>query len=255
MAGGKFRRVYRRRTGGATLVSYIGPAASGRCNKRYFLHKNLPVPIALRDKPITSRDQGWGDGTNPVKKAILGCVRFVLLAFSLAGFAYAQDVSLVPNVGSAAATARTAPATEPADVSGMLAAHNQARERLGLKPLSWSADLTDTARATARAATQGACTMASSANAVRGQDVSLHWASALRRLGGVDAVQDLSASYVVSRWREGRSAYDAAGGSCQGGSAQCGAYARIVAPGNREIGCARLICPSQAQVWVCHYRK
>ena len=238
-------------------MSQIGPAASGRCNTENFLHRNWPVRIALRDKQITSPPQGWGDGTYPVKKAILGSVRFVLLAFSLAGLAYAQDVALGPQVGPsvAAATVRTAPATEPADVSGMLAAQNQVRARLGLQPLMWSADLTDTARATVRKASQGACNMASTANAVRDQDVSLHWASSLRRLGGVDAVQDISAAYVVSRWREGRQAHDAANGECKDGASHCLAYARMVAPKNREIGCARLICPSQAQIWACHYRK
>jgi hypothetical protein len=137
----------------------------------------------------------------------------------------------------------------------MLGAQNQIRERLSLQPLLWSVDLTDTARATVRAASQGACTMASTANAVRDQEVSLHWAASLRRFGGVDSVQEISASYVVSRWREGRAAYDPASHSCQDGSPQCKAYARIVAPDNREIGCARLICPNQAQIWACHYRK
>jgi hypothetical protein len=137
----------------------------------------------------------------------------------------------------------------------MLAAQNQVRARLGLQPLLWSADLTDSARATARTASQGACTQASTADAVRNQSVSLYWASSLRRLGGVDAVQDISAAYVVSRWREGRGAHEDTGGACQRESSQCLAYGRIVAPENREIGCARLICPNQAQVWVCHYRK
>ena len=54
---------------------------------------------------------------------------------------------------------------------------------------------------------------------------------------------------------EGRQAHDAANGECKDGASQCLAYARIVAPKNREIGCARLICPSQAQIWACHYRK
>ncbi len=192
-----------------------------------------------------------------MKKAILAGLRVVLLALSLAGLAYAQDVALGPPAGPsvAAATARTAPATEPADVSGMLAAQNQVRTRLGLQPLLWSADLTDTARATVRTASQGACTMASTANAVRDQDVSLHWAPSIRRLGGADAAQDISAAYVVSLWREGRPAHEAANGECPRGSSQCLAYARIVAPKNREIGCARLICPNQAQIWACHYRK
>ncbi len=187
-------------------------------------------------------------------------MRLVLLAFSLAGLAYAQDVALGDQVRPAAAsTARVVPSSvpdvEPADLSGMLAAQNQVRARLGLEPLAWSADLTDAARATARTAGEGACTMASTGRSVRGQDVSLYWASALRRLGGVDALQDISPGYVVSRWREGRAAYDAAGGKCPDGSAQCAAYARIVSPDNRAVGCAKLVCPSQAQIWACLYRE
>lgn len=194
-----------------------------------------------------------------MKKAILAGLRVVLVAFSLTGLGYAQDVAMAPQAGVMAGAARTVPSStpssEPADLSGMLAAQNQARTRLGLKPLSWSAELADAARATARTASQGACSMASTARAVRDLDVSLHWASSLRRLGGADAVQDISASYVVTRWREGRAAYDAAGGDCKGGSAQCAAYARMAAPANREVGCAKLVCPSQAQIWVCQYRE
>ncbi len=182
----------------------------------------------------------------------------VLAAFSLAGLAYAQDVAMAPQVGPIAGAARPVPnitpASEPADLSGMLAAHNQARTRLGLKPLSWSAELADAARATARKASQGACSMASTTRFGRDLNVSLHWASAVRRFGGADAVQDISAGYVVTRWREGSAAYEAAGGKCPPGSSQCMAYARIAAPDNREIGCARLVCPSQAQIWTCHYR-
>lgn len=193
-----------------------------------------------------------------MKESILKSLRIALLALPLASLASAQDLAFAPQGGGptvAASAARTVPATEPADVAGMLAAHNQIRARLSLQPLAWSADLTDTARATARGASQGACSMASTADAVEDLDVSLYWAASIRRLGGVGTAQDISASYVVSRWREGRSAYDDATGVCQDESSQCRAYARIVAPPNREIGCARLICPNQAQVWVCHYRK
>lgn len=193
-----------------------------------------------------------------MKESILKSLRIALLALPLAGLASAQDLPFGPQAAGptvAASAARTAPATEPADVAGMLAAQNQVRARLTLQPLMWSADLTDRARATARSASQGACTMASTADAVEDLDASLFWAASVRRLGGVDAAQDISASYVVSRWREGRSAHDDATGACRGGTSQCRAYARIVAPANREVGCARLICPSQAQVWVCHYRK
>lgn len=177
------------------------------------------------------------------------------MALSLAGLAHAQDVALAQTADPMVATARTIPASEPAELAGMLDAQNQIRVRLGLDPLVWSAALTEAAKDGARAASKGACTMSSTANAVRDQDVSLYWAAAIRRLGGAGAAQDIPAPYVVARWREGRAAFEAGDQSCRSGSSDCRAYARMVAPANREIGCARVLCPSQAQVWVCQYRK
>jgi pathogenesis-related protein 1 len=177
-----------------------------------------------------------------------------LVAVSLAGLASAQDVAANKTASSATpGPARTTPDVEPASLAGMLAAQNQVRTRLGLQPLTWSAELSASAAVTAEDAAKGACSMGSTAKAVRGADVSLHWAAAIRRLGGEDAIQDISSSYVVSRWREGRSAYDADTRSCRSSSPECAAYARIVAPANREVGCARMRCPSHAQVWICQY--
>ena len=73
---------------------------------------------------------------------------------------------------------------EPAALSGMLAAQNQVRARLGLQPLVWSASLTESAGALARTASVGACTLGTADKALRGKDVSLHWAAAIRRFGG-----------------------------------------------------------------------
>lgn len=190
----------------------------------------------------------------PVKTAIRESVRMVLLAFSLAGIANAQDIALGQDARPVASAARVIPDAEPAELSGMLAAHNQLRARLGLEPLAWSADLADAARANARNASEGACTMGSTGRALRDEDVSVYWGASLRRLGGVDTAQDISPNYVVSYWREGRSGYDAGKEVCQDTSPKCASYKRIVTPANREVGCARLICPNQAQIWVCKYR-
>lgn len=176
-----------------------------------------------------------------------------LAAVSLTGLAVAQDVAANKRAPAAPGATHTTPDVEPAGLSGMLAAQNQVRDRLGLDPLAWSAELSAAAAATAESAAEGACSMGSTARAVRGADVSLYWAAAIRRLGGEDAMQDISTSYVVAHWREGRSSYDAGSRSCRSSSPECAAYARMVASANREIGCARKRCPSQAQVWICQY--
>lgn len=176
-----------------------------------------------------------------------------VMAVSLTGLAAAQDVAANKRSPGSPGAAQLTPDVEPAPLSGMLAAQNQIRDRLGLDPLSWSPELSVPAAATAEAAAKGACSMGSTERAVRGADVSLYWAAAIRRFGGEDAMQDISPSYVVSRWREGRSAYDADTRSCRGSSSECAAYARMVAPENREVGCARMRCPSHAQVWICQY--
>lgn len=188
-----------------------------------------------------------------MKKAILVALRMALVAGSLAGLASAQDVAANQKSASSPGPSRATPDVEPASLAGMLAAQNQVRARLGLQPLTWSAELSATAAVTAEAAAEGACSMGSTEKAVRAADVSLYWASAVRRFGGEDAMQDISSSYVVSRWREGRSSYDVDARACRSSSTECAAYARMVAAANAEVGCARKRCPSSAQVWICQY--
>lgn len=190
-----------------------------------------------------------------MKQAIRQGLRVVLLAASLVGLASAQNIATSQNPPAPAIAQRPVAAVEPAALSGMLAAQNQVRARLGLQPLVWSASLTESAGALARTASGGACTLGTADKALRGKDVSLHWAAAIRRFGGEDAAQELSASYVVSRWREGRTGYDAAKGACRDKSLECAAYARMIAAANRQVGCARNICAGKAQVWLCEYRK
>jgi hypothetical protein len=135
----------------------------------------------------------------------------------------------------------------------MLTAQNEARQRVGLPPLKWSPELTSRAEATAKAASNGTCSMSSAGRVAEAENANFYWAAAMRRFAGKDALQDISASYLVSRWREGRAEYDKTTGMCRTKSQSCEPYSRMVNPAARQVGCARMVCPSQAQVWICLY--
>ncbi len=193
-------------------------------------------------------------------------VRFLAalaLLVSMDGLATAQSQGVggrpgsgaVPNTSATAAI--TSPAAdagaEPQPLAGMMAAQNEARARVGLPPLTRSVELASRAEATARAAGNNTCSLSSAQRVARTENASVYWAAAMRRVAGGDAVQGISAAYVVSRWREGSRDYDAAKGICRTKTSSCEAYSRMVATTARSYGCARTICSSQAQVWICLY--
>jgi pathogenesis-related protein 1 len=135
----------------------------------------------------------------------------------------------------------------------MLAAQNEARRRLNLAPLSWSADLADRAVATAIAnASVKSCNRPDVSRAGDAAGAAVYWAASLPRYSGGAGAQTISPSFVVSEWQAGRGEFDKARGACRN-SGDCPSWARMVAPTARQVGCARVLCPSQAQVWACHY--
>jgi hypothetical protein len=81
---------------------------------------------------------------------------------------------------------------------------------------------------------------------------SIYWSAPLRRLGGEGRTQDIRPSFLVSEWSAGRSDYDLAAATCRR-SGDCDQYARMVAPAAKSVGCAKIVCQSQAQVWACQY--
>lgn len=168
----------------------------------------------------------------------------------------AQSSGGLPAASVATAPSKTgagmAGTSEPKSMNGMLAAHNDVRTRLNLSPLTWSGELMTQAEATAATAADTGCTQSTAAKAGSASGASMFWAPAIRRMDGAGIVQDIIPSYLVSQWKTGRSDYDAAGLACRKSGA-CQEYARMVAPGSRAVGCAKLVCPSQAQVWACQY--
>lgn len=198
-----------------------------------------------------------------MKRTILSLFAGFVLSSSAGSLADAQKMLPVaqPGGGVTSANAETsAPpiATETARTSempGMLAAHNQARARLGMPALTWSADLAGKAAATTKIAATGSCSFSKAQKAGETENAGIFWASGLRQLGAASSAQEISANYVVSRWSEGRSDYDTATGKCLTKSGNCEPFSRLVAPKAKTVGCARAICANQTQIWACHYKE
>lgn len=198
-----------------------------------------------------------------MNRTIFSLLAMLVLLGSSGGVAAAQRGPAKPPVGggltSAGATATaksiTTPISEPAEMSGMLAAQNDARTRMGVPTLTWSSALALKAATTATSAATGSCAVTTARKAGDTDKASIFWAAGLRRVGGVMSAQDISPSYLVSRWREGGTNYNVATGQCRTKGSDCDAFSRMVAPKARTVGCARAICPNQTQIWACLYKE
>jgi hypothetical protein len=144
------------------------------------------------------------------------------------------------------------PATETRDVEGLLAAQNDVRRKLNLAPLTWSGELTATARRTAEDAAANTCSRASTLKAGDVAAAAVYWAAPLPRYSGGASIQTITPGFLVSEWQAGKMDYDSVTRECRR-SGECQSWARMVAPGARAVGCARVVCPSQAQIWACQY--
>lgn len=134
-----------------------------------------------------------------------------------------------------APSAATPAASESKDMTGMLAAQNAIRARTGLAALGWSSTLAGEAGSLLTKAGPKSCTY-SAAHKLGSETTSIYWAAPISQSDGQKTAQTLSPSFVVSEWR-------AVGAD----------YARLVEPKARLVGCAKIVCPTQAQLWACRY--
>ena len=188
-----------------------------------------------------------------MNRTVFSFAALVLLGIT-SGMAFAQT-GLHGAQASAIATTSADASAEPFEMRGMVAAQNDARKKMGLPALIWSSELAGKAAATTKAAAIGSCPVTTAEKAGKDKNASIFWAPGLRRLGPDLAVQDISPSYLVSRWREGRASYDAISRECRTKGGDCEAYARMIAPRAKAVGCARQICPNKTQIWACHYKE
>ena len=188
-----------------------------------------------------------------MKRTIFTIAAVVLLGFP--GGAVVAQTGLHGAQASAIATTSADASVEPVEMRGMLAAQNDARKKMGAPALSWSSELAVKATATLKAAAIGSCPITTAEKTGKEKNASIFWAPGLRRLGPEIAVQDISPSYLISRWREGRSNYDTISRECRVKGSDCQAYARMIAPRAKAVGCAKQICPNKTQIWACHYKE
>lgn len=152
----------------------------------------------------------------------------------------------------AAASAPVAAAnSEPAAFAGILAAHNQPRVALGLRPLRWSDEAAAVAQGWANTLATQSCRASYNPDPVRRERYGENVLRAYRS----EPYQgwQRTPAEVVSRWEaEGRN-YDHATHRCldQGGT-QCGQYLQMIWEETEVVGCGRARCEA-AEVWVCNY--
>ena len=199
--------------------------------------------------------------------ARLAAAALPVLALALASSAYAAPQQEAAPVSSPAAAAsidrpdhplarklaREAANTLPAPMRDMLSAQNAYRARSDLPPFAWSFELEEQADLLVERISGRTCS-AWAADALTAEEgASFYWAPAVRGIGGSATPQDLSARFVASEWEQGARDYSSADGVCMRDTRTCGAYASMMAPDARFIGCDYLVCSTAAQVWVCQY--
>jgi Cysteine-rich secretory protein family len=192
-----------------------------------------------------------------MKRGIYGWLLGAALLASAAGFASAQI--LLPGAQSGSPAAANAvhppvakPEVEPKTLAGLTTALNDARRRTGLPELAWSDALVTKAMETTKQ-TAASCSLNTASRIAREREAAVFWAAALPRMDGAGGVQEISPGYIVGEWRSARAEIDRASGKCRDKSAACEAWRLLSAPEVRKVGCTRTICPSNAQVWACHF--
>lgn len=140
------------------------------------------------------------------------------------------------------------------DTDAMVAAHNQARDTVGVPPLSYSSKLAVSAQAWANELMQNnQCKMRhSQPDGKYGEN--LYWASALQWSNGKRELQQVPPQKVLESWTSERADYDYRNNRCRAGK-MCGHYTQVVWSTTTTVGCAVAVCAdSKEQVWVCQYQ-
>jgi pathogenesis-related protein 1 len=149
--------------------------------------------------------------------------------------------------GQAAAAGLTRAQTEE-----IVRAHDRWRQRAGVPPLGWAADLAARAQARASYLAAHGCGIEHGPLPV---DVgeNLCWVGPLTSVGRKNELSTVTATWVVDAWGAESADYSAERETCAP-NRQCGHYTQIVWATTAEVGCGMAVCPTLGQVWVCNYR-
>lgn len=183
---------------------------------------------------------------------VLACAVLAVGALAMAqGVRPYQDPSAPHPPVAGRVTSGIATPVPQVDLSGMLGPLNQIRKQVGVGALAWSPALAEQSSKLAATAAQ-TCTYSAAQKALGSTTSIFYWTVGIGRIDGRITAQDLRPSFVVAEWRRGGEDYNPATGVCRRSGA-CKTYSRIATPLSKAVGCARVICPSQSQVWVCKF--
>ncbi|EMS47558.1 Pathogenesis-related protein 1A [Triticum urartu] len=129
-----------------------------------------------------------------------------------------------------------------ATVDDILSAHNEARRKVGVQPLTWSPGIAGYAKDYARSR-RADCAPRRSSLFYFGENVA------------VGKGRRLDAGALVAQWvDEGRS-YDYGSSSCTApaSSSGCARYTQVVWRNTTQLGCGKIVCDSGDTLLVCDY--
>ena len=129
---------------------------------------------------------------------------------------------------------------EPADMVGMIAAHNAVRATVGVPDLVWDDALAEIAAEWAAGLATNGCVMEHDYSSPYGENI--YWSSF-----------ESTVDQVVTAWASEVAFYDYDANSCDAGE-QCGHYTQLVWNTTERVGCAKVTCPSDGgEIWMCDY--
>lgn len=142
-------------------------------------------------------------------------------------------------------------AVEPAGFTGIVAAHNQPRIALGLRPLQWSDEAAAVAQGWANQLATQSCRASYNPDPMRRE----RYGENILRAHRSEPYQgwQRTPAQVVDRWLAEGQKYDHATHQCLDRSGtQCGQYLQMIWEETEVVGCGRARCET-SEVWVCNY--
>jgi pathogenesis-related protein 1 len=121
----------------------------------------------------------------------------------------------------------------------VIEAHNKWREKVGVKPLKWSAKLADDAQAWAEHLASSGCKMV---HAKSNDGENIYWSDYASK-----------PEEVVDYWCSEIRYYRKPTPITKGGYRRYGHYTQVVWHATEYVGCGRAVCKNGEEIWVCRY--
>ncbi len=174
----------------------------------------------------------------------------ILVAFAVSSLIAVSGPSALGVAGCGGQA--TAAGLTRAQSEEIVRAHNRWRQRAGIRPLGWAADLGTRAQARASYLAAHGCGIEHGPlPADVGENVC--GVGPFTAEGRKNEFSVVTATWVVDAWGAESADYSAESDTCAP-NRHCGHYTQIVWATTTEVGCGFAVCPTLGQVWVCNYR-